>query len=392
MFSLRLPLKAVAPAATRLLVLLLVASAVLVAGCSGTSGDAPRSSTRERVMSFTVMGDSGLGPPEFLQFPSSTNIPQLTRNVEDLASLDPKPAVSFMMGDLVMNFAGDQGQNLAGQLEAWQTVFGAIPGVGSLNFVPYLGNHESCEFNVPTSSQWPNPYSFPTWDAWAARNRYDRYAGNGPSPAGENLDLLVQDERNRSYSFTLGNVRFLVVNTDTLATPLDPATQKPYFGWIPLHWIESELAKAENDRTIEHVFVMGHRNLVSPSWTAGENELPVLDTPAWPLASSLSKAMKASSKVRAYMCGHIHCQDLARLENGTGTWQVITGSTGSPLDPDWKPAGGTYFGFRVVNIYSDGKVGLVDYTRPTPPPPQKYYQDVPVAPPAAEPGREFFLN
>lgn len=370
----------------------LLVAALLAAGCSGTSDDAPGTFTTHRVMSFSVMGDSGLGAPEFLQVPSSANVPQLTRNIADLASLEPRPEVSFMTGDLVMNFAEDQGQELASQLQAWQALFSTLPGSGALDFVPSIGNHESCEYDTATGQQWPNPASYPVWQGWAASHGYDRYAGNGPTPAGQNPDLLLQDERNLSYSFTRGNVRFVVVNTDTLASPVDPATQKPYPGWVPIHWLESELVRAQADFAVDHIFVIGHRVLEAPPWAVDEDEGPVLDTPTYPLASRLITALKACSKVRAYLCGHIHCQDLRRLQGGTGPWQVITGSTGSPLDPGWTPEGGTYFGFRVVNLYSDGRVGLVSYRRPTPPAPQKYYEDAPVAPPAAVPDPEFFLR
>ncbi len=381
-------------------VIILVAIALLCAGCSswnsgsatGVPADSSIPSSDGMVMKFTIMGDSGLGSPEFQQFPSSANIPQLEKNITDIAGLQPAPAVTFMMGDLVMNFANDQGQTLSDELSAWQSLFQSIPGSGSLNFVPYIGNHESCVYNATGNDQWPNASVYPVWRSWIAQNHYDTYGGNGPTPTGDSQDLLLEDERYFSYSFTVQSVRFIIVNTDTLASPLNPSNQEPYYGWIPLHWIETELSKAQADPAIAHIFVLGHRPLMAPAWTTGENEMPVIDTQAYPLATRLSQDLQACAKARAYMCGHIHCQDMTRLNNGTGVWQIITGTTGSPLDPQWSPAGGTYFGFRVVNIYAGGRIGIVSYTRPTPPAPQLYYQDSPVAPPAAVPGQEVFIN
>jgi hypothetical protein len=369
----------------------------LCAGCSGSGTDAvssasSSSSSDEVVMRFTVMGDSGLGSPEFLEFPSSANIPQLTRNVTDIAALQPRPDICFMMGDLVMNFANDQGQTASAELDGWQSLFLSIPGSGSLNLVPYIGNHESCIYSATGSGQWPNSDIYTVWQNWIEKNGYNKYGGNGPTPSDDSEDLLVKDERYFSYSFTVQSVRFIVVNTDTLASPINPSNNEPYYGWIPIHWIEKELAKAEADPAVAHVFVLGHRPLVAPTWTAGEDEMPVIDSQQYPFATKLSDDMKACSKVRAYMCGHIHCQDMTRLGDGTGVMQIITGSSGSPLDPQWSPSGGTYFGFRLIKIYAGGGVGVVSYTRPTPPSPQLYYQDSPVSPPSAVPGQEVLLH
>jgi len=388
----RIPSVGARIAAGAILALLLTVIFLLPTGCQVPGVSDPSAPPASVVMRFSIMGDSGLGPPEFLTYPSSANVPQLTRNVLDLAALQPAPSVNIMMGDLVMNFANDQGQNLTSQLTQWQALYSSIPGSGALNLVPYIGNHESCVYDLASGNQWPNSFVYPVWRNFIAQNHYDAYGGNGPTPATDAEDLLVEDERYFSYSFTIQGVRFIIVNTDTLATPLNPSTNQPYFGWIPIHWLETELAGAEADPTVAHVFVLGHRCLVAPLWSAGEDEMPVLDSPAYPLATRLAAALRACSKARAYMCGHIHCQDMTRLQNGAGVWQIITGSSGSPLDPKWSPPEGTYFGFRIVNIYSDGRVGLVSYTRPTPAAPQKYYEDAPVAPPAAVPGQQIFLH
>ena len=53
--------------------------------------------------------------------------------------------------------------------------------------------------------------------------------------------------------------------------------------------------------------------------------------------------------------------------------------------------GGTFFGFSQINVYASGKVGLVDYQRPTPKPPQKYFERAPVSPAIAQPQPEIIL-
>ena len=44
-----------------------------------------------------------------------------------------------------------------------------------------------------------------------------------------------------------------------------------------------------------------------------------------------------------------------------------------------------------INVYDSGKVGLVNYQRPTPKPPQKYFEGAPVPPASAQPQPEVIL-
>ena len=70
---------------------------------------------------------------------------------------------------------------------------------------------------------------------------------------------------------------------------------------------------------------------------------------------------------------------------------MIVGNAGSKLNSKWNPPGGTFFGFSQINVYDSGKVGLVNYQRPTPKPPQKYFEGAPVPPASAQPQPEVIL-
>lgn len=70
---------------------------------------------------------------------------------------------------------------------------------------------------------------------------------------------------------------------------------------------------------------------------------------------------------------------------------MIAGNAGSKLNSKWDPPEGTFFGFSQINVYASGKVGLVNYQRPTPKPPQKYFERAPVSPAVAQPQPEITL-
>ena len=70
---------------------------------------------------------------------------------------------------------------------------------------------------------------------------------------------------------------------------------------------------------------------------------------------------------------------------------MIAGNAGSKLNRKWDPPEGTFFGFSQINVYASGKVGLVNYQRPTPKPPQKYFERAAVSPAVAQPQPEIIL-
>jgi hypothetical protein len=335
----------------------LAAAAIFLSGC--TSPKVGSSPLVKPVLRFAIMGDT---QNMAIQDPSSANIPQLTRNVMDMASLSPRPTVCFLTGDLVMNFADDQGQTLTAQLDALQVAYSSMPGADSFKLIPIIGNHESDTYDLIHQYLYPNPSIYPVWLNWITQNHYDTYAGSGPTPAGDPRDFLVI--------------------TDTLTSIVDPATSKPYVGWIPLHWIEDELIRAQADPSVSHIFVVGHRPVEAPSWITPADASPILNNAAYPLATEFANAMKSCSKVRGYLCSHVHAQDMMQLQGGAGVWQIVSGNAGAALVSGWNPPGGPYEGFMVLNVYAGGGVSATNYWRPVPP----------VPPSPAVPGPEIFIH
>src|SRR5262249_47929820 len=130
--------------------------------------------------------------------PSSANLPQLRQTFADIAGPDRVlsriPPYFFFTGDLVLNLATDDGTTLREQLDAWVDLFHMDPsGIsGKTTLVPLPGNHEMLQEvgSGDTKIEILNPPTNAVWVNWLTANGFDRFAGNGPTNAGPNPDLL----------------------------------------------------------------------------------------------------------------------------------------------------------------------------------------------------------
>ncbi len=337
-------------------------------------------------LSFAVFGCNRLDAKEITPAnPSTANLPQLRRNLADVAFLRPRPAFLFAAGDLVMNYADDGGETLNAQLEAWYAQTKAVLPLGAIALVPIPGNHESNRKHDGKKAT--NLATAGVWRAWLERHRLDRFAGNGPTRASDPADALALDAPKGSYSFERPagsgkggrRVHFVVLDTDTATTTPDPAPGDANvgtrIGWFPAAWAARDLARAQADPGVAAIFVMGHRNLVDPATAKGD--APTDPTPT----ALLLRAIRGAPKVRAYLCAHVHAADATPLAPGLPP-QIIAGNGGSSLEKGWRPKGGRTFGFVLVRVHRSGRIGYVRFARPAPEP-----YDAPDAPPA-RPGRE----
>ena len=177
----------------------------------------------------------------------------------------------------------------------------------------------------------------------------------------------------------IGQIHFVLINTDTLTDKADPKTGLIYAGWIPINWIEEDIKKAQDDPSISHIIVMGHKFIENSHYMEYRGE-PIVNTEEYPLRDRLIEIMEENSKVRCYVACHAHLSDTFRLKEGNSVWQIISGNGGAPLIKSWQPEGGPYYGYAFIDVYESGKIIVKDYGRPLPPPPQKFYEDSPVAP------------
>lgn len=363
--------------------LILLSASFIVTGCgpgsSSNSGINPASGSGDAVkFSFAALGDTQIGKVIETD-PSTTNIPQLRQTITDINKTASGSMFIVIIGDIVRNLAQDDGDTLKAQLEAWQDLFKALPFKSRIPILPIAGNHES-NFEVldPVKTEAPNPGAISEWLAWFVHNKYDFGAGNGPTTTGDNPDCLVRDESKLTYSFNRGGIHFVVINTDTLCTNTDATTGFPLAGWIAINWIENDLAQAQLDPSISTIILAGHKPVEMPPFSSEDDG--IINTPQYPLADRLSSAMSNADKVKLYLACHCHAWDAIKLNNGNGVWQVIAGNGGAPIDKEWNPDGGVYYGYSLIDIHDSGKIVLSNYGRDLPPPPQEFYEDTPVAP------------
>ena len=350
-------------------------------------------------LSFVFMGCNRIQHKDWKKIkaddPSSANLPQLQQTLHDIAHLDQVPPYLFFLGDLVVNLEDDDGKTLKKQLEAWTSLYKASPLAAKTTLIPLPGNHEMLkkvgdDKDKDEEIEVPNPATDARWLKWLRESGFDSFAkaANGPTDARPNRDELADNQSEMTYSFDIGDVHFIVINTDTLTTNIDNDTKAPHIGWVPYFWIEHDIRKAQADPKISAIFVLGHKPIMDHPKS---EEKAILNTRKHPFGDQLQALFHANHKVRAYLCAHEHLWDCSPLKHAPKVWQVIAGNAGSKLNSKWEPPGGTFFGFSQINIYASGKVGLVNYRRPTPRPPQKYFEDAPVPPAVAQPQPEVTL-
>ncbi|MFI5457519.1 MAG: metallophosphoesterase [Isosphaerales bacterium] len=374
--------------------LLLVLLCATGGPCLGQAQSGPTDPAQDSVkLSFVFLGCNRIQHKDWKKSkadnPSSANLPQFHQTLQDIAHLDPVPPYLFFMGDLVVNLEDDDGKALKKQLDAWTPLFKASPLAAKTTLVPLPGNHEMLKKVADDKDQEdqievPNAATNARWLKWLRDSGFDTFAkaANGPTNAPPNLDELTDDQSEMTYSFNLGDVHFVVINTDTLNTNIDQDTNAPHIGWVPYHWLEHDVRTAQANAKVSAIFLIGHKPILDHPQA---EEKAILNTNKHPLGDQLQALFQANDKVRAYLCAHEHLWDCSRLKKAPKVWQVIAGNAGSKLNGKWNPPGGTFFGFSQINVYASGKVGLVSYSRPTPEPPQKYFEGAPVPPARPQP-------
>jgi hypothetical protein len=288
--------------------------------------------------------------------------------------LKPAPQVVFFAGDIVNGLTTGT-RDLKKQLPRWVDL---VTRNNPLNFdatrmVAFTGNHELLKKIAP-KTEVPNQPAYAYWRSVmspgkSASGGYDFIAGSdGPTNAAPNPDRLVNDESRFSYTFRSGGYLFVILNTDT---QVDATT----IGNIPLHWVAAQLRNAQANPAIQHVFVMGHKPIVSPD----PDNSSIRDAQAAKFYALLNDPAGdgAPSKVRAYLSAHAHewkyYPSLA-LKNGIAGKipQVVAGNGGSPPDKNWR-GHDAYFGYTLVAVTRSGAITVQSLGREIPAP---YYRQV----------------
>lgn len=364
--------------------------------CGSTSEKAPPTETAplevtETVdFSFVFFGCNRVGWSPSQPSPSTANVAQLEQTLLDIsqlqktAGLPAPPRYLFLLGDIVRNEEEDQGQTLTQQLSAWQELWERQPfSTSATEPVLLPGNHEvlaSIE-SPPDSGTYyeiPNPPTYDIWTDWLVKSGFDKTAGNGPNPEIDPQDQLAGDNSRLTWSFSTDlqngkSAHFVVINTDTLSTArteeeacLQNAqyASSPLPGWIPIQWIDADIAQAEGNSETELIFAFGHKPILAPGGSDTVGRSNILNCSEYPQADQLTDTFQKNSKFVAYLAAHTHEWNSAELGDGEGRQvpQIIAGNGGSPL------SGGDLFGFTLVTVYTNGKVTATSYGRPAPDP------------------------
>jgi len=339
------------------------------------------------VYSFATWGCNRIsfGDVSKVDFPSTANQPwlaQLMEDIQEAPTVDPSlpgvPPHLFFTGDLVLNEENDNAVTLNKQLSAWTRFFEQQPLWRSQQNLAFLvlGNHEALYSTQIQPNVWREylPDTSVNLQTWIGDLRNaglfvppdGSLAGVHKSAASSMDEVTSKLEAFGSYSIDVGDLHFVVLNTDTLNGHLDG--EKPGIGWVQLNWLEQDLTAAEKHADL--IFVFGHKPAVAFPGSGDEaqpGDLHINDAQVQPFIDTLNR----HPKVAAYICAHAHAWGVDRLVSSgiaKQTTQLIAGNGGSILQESWTPAGGTYFGPTIVKVYRSGRVVADSYGRSAPNP------------------------
>ena len=298
---------------------------------------------------------------ENLPSPSTANVAQLLQTFKDVAALQPAPKYLILAGDIVKAKPKKPStKHLKVQLDAWVKL---VPKHYPIPLVAFTGNHEllmSSSDAEEEGAEVPNP---PAYAFWQAHMQAYIRGSDGPPLGGP--DKLLDDESRLSYTFRSGPYLFVVLNTDTRIDANE--------GAVALNWISTKLAAAQQDSSVQHVFVLGHKPIVSPLGLTTSDEII---NPKF--TDALELLLDKTSKVRGYFCAHAHLWDARKLPGSRGVYQIIAGNGGSDVETSFVMP---FFGFTEVRFHESGKVGVIHHDRPVPAP----YNQFPALPATAGP-------
>ena len=342
-----------------------------------------RSPVEKPAVSFAFFGCNRIDAKDvdrtYRENPSTANVPQLSANLSHIAAL--KPDYAFLGGDIVMGYADDNGQVLRSELTAWTKLVDGLPKAAETQLIAIAGNHE---LNRKKADQkLPNPVTVNIWNDFVkTSNMIPAKIHRGPDMQHGFGDDIAADESLLSYSFDRDYVHFVVLNTDTRVKTLDPVTGQSIIGAIPSGWLENDLQRAQANKRIKSVVILGHRNVINAESVEG-------DAPIEPMsAKRLLGAIARYSKVQAYVCAHIHAMEVTTFNDNPAV-QALFGNGGSKLEANWKPQSGRTFGFGMFQITPDGTLTITPYTRPEP---RHYMAETIVDVPAAVAGKPFVVQ
>jgi hypothetical protein len=270
--------------------------------------------------------------------PSTANVAQLNRTLEDVAVLSPKPKYLFFAGDMVLGNTSDPAV-LRNQLEAWKKIYEASPvKAAGIELVAIQGNHES-----QTEGKQAVPSAEEDWCTIMAPYIH---GSNGPKLGG--ADSLWTDQSKQTYSFDFNDSHFIVINTDPVGRDWRP----------PSHWIAADIAAAHANSDIKHIFAISHKPAYAWDYKVpgGKNDGIELYKDNRDI---LWNALE-NNNAEAMISAHNHVYSAFRPNNKT--WMIVAGNGGSKLEKT-VPESGQFYGFTLIQVLNNGNVIEKSYGR-----------------------------
>jgi len=270
--------------------------------------------------------------------PSTANVYQLNRLFAEVAALNPLPDYLFFTGDLVIGYSTDT-VRLAQELRGWIALYKASPLYGkSTVLVAIPGNHE-------TQNAAAGKLSFVAAERTFVREMADYIIGNnGPVATGlvPGTDSLITNQSQLTYSFDHKGSHFVMLDTDPVGRD----------SRVPNYWINQDITAARTNGA-KHIFVFGHKPAYPSVLT------PTDGLVAYPYQRNIFWNILESNQCEAMFAAHNHLWEKQQPDAGK-TWQIIAGNGGSSLESGTP---NPYFGYTLVNVYTNGNVTVSSYGR-----------------------------
>ena len=282
--------------------------------------------------SFVVVGCDRENPADTIGVASTANVCEVNRLFTEVMGLAPQPDFLIVTGDLVYNYSGDT-TVLARQLAGWLALYAAHPiSSTSIQLIALPGNHE-----LENASNGKASYAAAE-RTWVRTMSSHILGNNGPTPGQYVQDSIQTSQRQLTYSFNHKTDHFVMLNTDPT-------------GWdahVPTKWLSADLQAARKNNA-RHIFCFGHKPAYPSALTPGNG----LD----PYNANLFWTVLEANQCEALFSAHDHLWDKIQPVAGK-TWQIIAGNGGSVTETPWTTP---YFGYTLVNIFTDSSISIKSY-------------------------------
>ncbi|MDB5274540.1 MAG: hypothetical protein JWO58_2907 [Chitinophagaceae bacterium] len=288
---------------------------------------------------FVTLGCNRVDDPDTTaNKPSTANVYQLNRMFSEVSQLSPLPDYLLFTGDMVVGYVNDT-VKLANQLRGWIVLYKASPLFGkSTQLVAIPGNHE-------TQNKAAGKKSFAAAERTFVREMSEFILGsNGPLATGlvPGTDSLITNQDKLSYSFDHKGDHFVILNTDPVGRD----------GTVATHWVKQDVTTARANGA-RHIFAFGHKPAYASVIKQTDGLIVRKD-----LRDSFWTTLE-NNQGEAMFCAHNHLWEQQQPHAGK-TWQIIAGNGGSNLETSTP---NPYFGYTLVNVYTNGEVEVQSYGR-----------------------------